>query len=111
MHETENARMEIERVDLMELHEHFLEPDLKQASIHYSCFKDCLLRVSSHIDQGEMESAKHRATDMLKSLHELSKLNDKKRNHEKEQTLMNQLIRQGIDMQLVRVYFGKEKNL
>lgn len=89
----------------MELHKHFLEQDLKQASIHYSCFKDCLKSVTDHVEKGDVELAKHRTQDMLLSLHELSKLSDKKYNQEKFQPLIRQMMQQGIDIEVVRMYF------
>lgn len=62
----------------MNLHEHFLPDDLLKACKEYKSLKDCLKIVTKSIKKGDVEHAKHYSVDMLRSLHELSKLADRK---------------------------------
>lgn len=87
----------------MHLHEHFLPKDLEQASKEYKCFKDCLEIITKNVNKGQVEKAKHHATDMIKSLHELSKLSYKKKEVETRNEIMNLMGLAGIDTQVHRV--------
>lgn len=73
----------------MKLHEHFLSTDLEQASKEYSCAKDCLMLINTYLEQGDIEKAKQRTIDMLHSMHELSKLEDRKLSFERNKHLFN----------------------
>ncbi|MBN6206230.1 hypothetical protein JYK21_07185 [Ralstonia pickettii] len=86
----------------MNLHEHFLPNDMVQASKEYKCFKDCLKQVHIQMDKGNIEIAKHRTIDMLKSLHELSKLSEKKYRVECYKHLLQHMNTVGVNIELVR---------
>ena len=94
----------------MKLHKHFLQQDMVQASKEYHSYKDLLAIVDRELDRGDIESAKHRATDMLLSLQELSKLSYKKYNLERQNKLMEQMGAAGISIQLVRGHFLDRQN-
>lgn len=87
----------------MNLHEHFLDEDLGQASREFKRFKDSLEVVTKNVNKGEMEKAKHHATDMISSLHELSKLTYKKKDFEMRNEIMNLMGLAGIDVRAVRM--------
>jgi outer membrane protein assembly factor BamD (BamD/ComL family) len=76
--------------------------DLKQASQESWCAKDLLQLISESLDAGEVEKAKQHSIDLTKSLHELSKLADKKRIAESYAHMLRQMDMQG---DLIRRYF------
>lgn len=88
----------------MKLHEHFLPNDLYNASKEFHSFKDCLELVTAHIDNGDVELAKHRSVDMIKSLHELTKLARKKNEVERRNKFLEQMGAAGVNIQVVRMY-------
>lgn len=90
----------------MRLHEHFLKDDLDKASEEYHCFKDCLSLMVTHIEDGNIELAKQRSIDVTKSLHELSKLADKKNKADKQNMLVQYMIQNGISIQVLRRHFN-----
>lgn len=90
----------------MRLHEHFLNEDLHTASKEYHCFKDCLELTVLHLENGDVELAKQRSIDVTKSLHELSKLADKKNKADKQDMLVQHMIQQGINIQFIRRHFN-----
>jgi len=90
----------------MKLHESFLKEDLFQANEEYVCFRDCLELMIEHIQEGEMEQAKQRSIDVTKSLHELSKLAQKKNELERRTKLVRHMQEQGITIQIVRRHFN-----
>lgn len=94
----------------MKLHKHFLPQDMVQASKEYHCYKELSALVDREIERGDIESAKHRATDMLLSLQELSKLNYKKHKLERQNKLMEQMGAAGISIQVVRSHFLDRQN-
>lgn len=89
----------------MKLHEHFLKEDLYQASKEFNCFKDCLELTMIHVNNGDVELAKQRSIDVTKSLHEMSKLAQKKNDIERRNMLVRHMQQQGIDIQLIRKRF------
>ncbi|WP_164219311.1 hypothetical protein [Virgibacillus sp. YIM 98842] len=86
----------------MRLHKHFMPEDLKQASKESWCAKDLLQLISELLEAGEVEKAKHYSTDLTKSLHELSKLADKKRIAESYAKMLRQM---GVQGELIRRNF------
>lgn len=86
----------------MRLHKHFMPEDLKQASQESWCAKDLLQLISELLESGEVERAKHYSADLTKSLHELSKLADKKRKAESYAAVLRQMDMQG---DVIRRYF------
>jgi len=63
----------------VKLHNHFLKEDLEQASKEFECVKDLLIAINDEVQSGNMEKAKHLSIDLTKSLHELSRLAEKKK--------------------------------
>lgn len=86
----------------MKLHKHFLPQDLPQASKEYWCFKDLLLKITTEIENGNIEKAKHHSLDLTRSLHELSRLSAKKYEQEKVNHLIEQMGVAGINVQVIR---------
>lgn len=95
----------------MRLHKHFLPQDLGQASKQYHCFKDCLELMIRHLENGEMEKAKHRSIDVTRSLHELSRLSAKKYEMDKVNQLVEQMGVAGLNIQVIRRFgdAGRDK--
>jgi len=86
----------------MRLHDHFLPEDLEQASREHWCAKELLDRISLLTDVGEIEKAKHLSIDLTRSLHELSRLSDKKKEMDKVKRLFEQMNMNGINVQVIR---------
>lgn len=89
----------------MNLHKHFNEQDLKQASIQYECLKKCLASIKKHTSNGDLELARKRGQDMMKSLSELMALNYKKQADDEMKTIADQMIQESINIQTVRSYY------
>lgn len=71
----------------MNLHEHFLPQDLVQASKEYKSFKDCMKHVQGDMKKGDIAIAKHYTIEMIRSIHELSKLADKKSKNNRQRLM------------------------
>ncbi len=89
----------------MNLHKHFNEQDLKQASIQYECLKKCVASVKEHASNGDLEFARKRGQDMMNSLSELMNLNAKKRADDEVKGIADQMIQQGLNVQAVRSFY------
>src|SRR5699024_3676857 len=96
----------MKRRQKMKLHERFLKEDLLQANEEYVCFRDCLGLMVDHVLKGEIEQAKQRSIDVTKSLHEMSKLAQKKIDFERRTELIKQMQEHGITVQIVRRHFN-----
>lgn len=85
----------------MNFPEHFLPPDISKASEEYWRTVELLTITLNNLQEGDMETAKHCSIGLLKSIHELSKLNTKKRNADR-QDFANMMNRSGVHIELVR---------
>jgi len=66
--------MEGERVDCMNIEEHFLPEDITKASEEYWSILELMTKIMTLINEGELESAKHHSFDLTLSLHRLTNL-------------------------------------
>ena len=89
-------------MDILRLHQHFLPEDLEQASKQYWCLIDLLTVITKEIQRGDIVAAKYRSTDLTRSLHELSKLADKKQVVDRHNALVQQMIHDGVHIQVIR---------
>lgn len=95
----------------MKLHKHFLPEDIRHASEEYWCVMDLLTEIMTKLQNGEMESAKHRSIDLTKSLHELSMLSGKKYTIDRRNEIVNQMNAAGVHVELVRRQLLDRKDL
>jgi len=86
----------------MKLGNHYLTQDLPEASKEYWCSLDLLCIIMDDLNNGEIEKAKRLSTDLTLSLHELSKLRDKKKQAERLEQLVDRMNASGIHIELVR---------
>lgn len=96
--------MEGERVDRMNFEEKFQSVDIRQASKKYWEVLGLLSSTANNLQAGDLDVAKQLSTELTMSLHDLSKISDRKDNEERYQTLMQQLVSSGTDVQMVRRY-------
>lgn len=90
----------------MKLHNHFLSSDLEQASREFHCTKDLLVEINRNLRHGKIEKAKHLSIDLTKSLHELTKLAEKKINLNRLNYYMKEL---GTTQVIRRLVHAKDK--
>jgi len=86
----------------MKLHEHFLPEDMKEASKEFWCIKDLIIKLKLQLDRGNTEGAKHTSIDLTKSLHELTKLSEKKYRQEKNQEVVNLMAVTAVHFEVLR---------
>lgn len=87
----------------MDFSKHFLPGDIKQAVDEFECAKDLLELSISYINKGDIETARNRVYDALRSIEELLKMNREKL---KEDELKRLIEANGI--KVVRmVLYGK----
>lgn len=86
----------------MRLHEHFLPGDLEKASKEYHCIRDLLIDINLELKKGNSERAKQLSIELTRSLHELTRLAEKKSDLDRISTYMEQLGAAGINIQVVR---------
>src|SRR5699024_7627857 len=90
------------RRDLMKLHNHFLPDDMEEASKEFWCIKDLIIKLKLQLDRGNTEGAKHTSIDLTKSLHELTKLSEKKYRQEKNQEAVNLMAVTAVHFEVLR---------
>ncbi|MEN2765800.1 hypothetical protein [Ornithinibacillus xuwenensis] len=93
----------------MKLHQHFLPQDLKQASEEYWCVVDLLEVITKDIQKGDIELAKHRSTDLTRSLHEMSQLAHKKQIVDRHREIVKQMHHDAIQFQIMRSVYSDRK--
>ncbi|WP_121615249.1 hypothetical protein [Virgibacillus halodenitrificans] len=86
----------------MKLENHFLPEDISDASKEYWAVLDLMAAIMRKINDSDIEIAKHFSIDLTKSLHELTKLSDKKYKQDRYQEMINEMKEQGIHIELVR---------
>lgn len=86
----------------MKLHKHFLNSDLDQASREYHCTRDLIVLIRKNLMDGNIEQAKQLSIELTRSLHELSKLADKKLEQDKFNHLIEMMGAAGIHVQVLR---------
>lgn len=94
----------------MRLHEHFLKSDLHQASREFWCVKDVLKAIHEELSKGNAEKAKHLSIELTRSLHELSRLADKKYEMDRINRLVEQMGTAGINIEVLRMVKVYETN-
>ncbi|MFC2948570.1 hypothetical protein [Virgibacillus sediminis] len=94
----------------MKIEDHFLPEDIKRASEEYWCVMDLLSDVMDNVFAGDIEMAKHRSIDLLKSIHELSKMSDKKTATDRRLEMVNELNAAGVNIELVRRHLSEKQN-
>ncbi|WP_106494931.1 hypothetical protein [Lentibacillus sp. Marseille-P4043] len=88
----------------VKLEKQFLPDDIYRASQEYWCSLDLQCMIAEKLVSGDFDAAKNMSIDLTKSLHELSKMSDKKHDQDELNTLMDELIQQGVAFELVRRY-------
>lgn len=94
--------MESKGMDGMKFEKHFLPNDISQASSEYWCAMDMLTRTLEKLQAGNIEGAKQDSTDLLKSIHELSKMSSEKHQIDRVNKMVNQLNTSGVHVELLR---------
>ena len=62
----------------MSFYKHFSKENSFKAKLERICLNDCLSMMIEHIEKGNFELAKQRSIDVTRSLHELSKLAERR---------------------------------
>jgi len=88
----------------LNLEKHFLPLDIKKASEEYWRTMDLLSITMEHIQQGDIETAKHYSIDLLLSIHKMSKMSSEKYAVDRE-FLINSLNNMGVHAELVRRHY------
>lgn len=86
----------------MRLHEHVLPKEMVQGSKEKHCAEDLLKLITKQLKEGKIEAAKLNSIDLTKSLHELSKMKDRKRTSEKYDALLSYM---GFEGERARRYY------
>lgn len=93
----------------MNFTKHFSPLDISKASEEYWCAMDLLSNIMTKLQQGEIEAAKQRSIDLLKSIHELSKMSSEKYGKDRNE-FINRLNTSGVHIELVRRQLLDRKN-
>lgn len=86
----------------MIIHNHFLPQDAARASEEFHSFKDCLTLTLWHTESGNMKLANERLMDTMKSLHELTRLAEKKNEVDQRNLQMERMGTQGVYIEVAR---------
>lgn len=81
---------------------HFLSEDHEVADKELRCMNYCLEKAVEHIMQGDYSRATAYTENVLRSMKELQRLNDKKQHHEKVKRLVDELKDENIKVMIVR---------
>lgn len=84
------------------MREHFLEEDLPKAYKEKSCLFDLSIESQNAIVNNDFYKAEQNLIDMMKSVNELRRMSDKKKNHNRMNDLLEHLNNRGISAELVR---------
>jgi len=84
------------------MHEHFLKQDLQKAYKEEKCAFDLSIEAQNALIRNDYYKVEQCLTDMMKSVNELKRMNDKKKNHNRMNDLLEHLNNRGVSAELVR---------
>jgi hypothetical protein len=82
-------------------HSDFLEKDLQKAETHYKCCWACLYNAEIAMANDDFEMAEARMIDFQRSLDELKKLKQRKKQYDRMKVLIQELKDNGVNIEKV----------